>query len=185
MSRIISAFVLCILLVFAHPLSAQAVFECPWAPVAGNNPSADGCHGGIAEACGTAGDSEPDIPCEQQQPPKVTSPAPDFDYAGAINQAKNELIAEGEDLTGNNCGKIVERACRYMPGGAGLLAKNYGAQYNGHSIDYIVMPDGRAWDVVVGCGDSGGGNAGIGNSGCCGPADGGVCEPNDRYIPCP
>ena len=167
--------------------SGPAIFECPWTPVTGKNPSADGCHGGGTDGCGGSNDSEPDIPCEEQVPPKTTSPAPDFDYTGPLNTAKAELQAEGEDLTGNNCGKIVERACRYFPAGVGLLEKNYGAQYNGHSIDYIMMPDGRGWDVVVGCGDAGGGNPGLGNSGCCGPMDSGTasdCEPNDRYIPC-
>ena len=165
--------------------SGPAPFECPWTPVpAGQkNPSAEGCYGGGSDGCGGGNDKEPAIPCEQQVPAKTTSPAPDFDYASAINQAKAELTAEGQDLTGNNCGKIVERACRYMPAGAGLLSKNYGTAYNGHSVDFIMMPDGRGWDLVVGCGDAGGGAAGVGSSGCCGPAGG--CEASDRYMPCP
>lgn len=167
--------------------SGPAIFECPWTPVSGTNPSAEGCYGGGDDGCGGSNDSEPDIPCEEQNPPKTTSPPPSFDYAGPINTAKAELIAEGEDLTGANCGKIVERACRYFPAGVGLLEKTYGNQYNGHSVDFIMMPDGQGWDVIVGCGDAGGGNAGVGNSGCCGPKNTGTaadCEPNDRYIPC-
>ncbi len=128
--------------------------------------------------------ANPPSRANSRPPPKTTSPAPDFDTASAINQAKSELVAEGQDISGPNCGKIVERACRYMPGGAGLLAKNYGNAYNGHSVDYIVMPDGRAWDVVSGCGDATPtGNTPSANAGCCGGPSG--CESNSRYMPCP
>lgn len=137
----------------------------------------------VRNSRGTPADNAPDIPCEDRQPPETTSSSPGADVIPAIAQAKAELVAAGVDLTGDNCGKIVERACNYMSGGAGLLSKTSGANYNGHSIDYIVMPDGNAWDMVVSCGDGDGGTPGVGNTGCCGPETG--CEPNDRYLPCP
>lgn len=127
--------------------------------------------------------SEPNIPCEEQDPPKLTSPDPDFDLAGAVDRAIAELTAEGEDLTDANCGKIVERAVQYIPG-AGLLYKDYGHQYNNHSVDFIVMPDGRAWDAVIGCGDPNQ-RGGVGNSGCCAELPATTCEPSDRYVAWP
>lgn len=130
------------------------------------------------------------IPCDQQSPPMLESPPPDFDLVGAIQTAKDQLIAEGANLMGDNCGQIVERAVTILGNGAGLLTKTWGAQYNGHSIDYIVMPDGRAWDAVISCGGDGidpnsGNIAGIGGSGCCAPLPATTCEPNSRYMTFP
>jgi hypothetical protein len=126
--------------------------------------------------------SPPDVPCDQQTPPMLESPPPDFDLAGAIVQARDQLIAEGADLTGANCGQIVERAVGIIGNGAGLLSKNYGNQYNGHSVDFIVMPDGRAWDAVSDCGGANGPSAG---GDCCAPLPATTCAPNSRYMPYP
>lgn len=188
----------------ARAASGPAPFECPWTavPSGTTNPSADGCYGGGNDGCG-GDDAAPDIPCEEQTPKMTTSPDPAFDVAAAINQAKADLLAANpsEDLMGSNCGKIVERACRagYFPPTVGMLAKNYGNQYNGHSVDYIVDQNGQGWDVVVGCGGDGvdptsGNTGGVGGKGCCGPyVTGGAsdCQPLDsgpmagRFIPCP
>jgi len=181
-------------LLFApQPTEAQsgpAPFECPWTPVSGTSPSSEGCYGGGTDGCGGTGGANdpPPIPCDQQEPPKQVSGPPPGDVLPAVAQAIAELTAAGSDITGDNCGKIVERACNYMGGGAGLLYKTWGAQYNGHSIDVIVMPDGQHWDVVVSCGGDGtpgsGNTPGVGFTNCCGPLATG-CEPNDRYLPCP
>ncbi|MEZ0224448.1 MAG: hypothetical protein ACAH83_07845 [Alphaproteobacteria bacterium] len=132
----------------------------------------------------------PSLPCDQQSPPMLESPSPDFDLVGAIQTAKDQLIAEGANLMGDNCGQIVERAVTILGNGAGLLSKNYGVNYNGHSIDYIVMPDGRAWDAVISCGGDGvdptsGNIPGIGGAGCCAPLPATTCEPNSRYLAFP
>lgn len=131
----------------------------------------------------------------------TTSPAPTWDVSGAIAQAKADLIAMGEDLLGENCGKIVEQACNagYLPPDVGLLFKDYGVQYNNHSVDFVVDLNGMGWDVVISCGGDGvdpttGNTPGVGNSGCCGPlvnGDASDCVPFEsgpmagRYIPCP
>ncbi|TAL35516.1 MAG: hypothetical protein EPN97_06995 [Alphaproteobacteria bacterium] len=129
------------------------------------------------------GGGAPSLPCDQQSPPMLESPPPSFDLVGAIQTAKDQLTAEGADLTGNNCGQIVERAVTILGNGAGLLSKNYGTAYNGHSVDYIVMPDGSAWDAVIDCGGTN--TAGIGGSGCCAPLPATTCQPNSRYMPYP
>lgn len=195
------------ILLYGHqPAQAQSSgpspFECPWTAVSGTSPSADGCYGGGNDGCG-GDDSAPDIPCEEQTPKMTTSPAPTWDVSGAINQAKADLLAANpnEDLMGANCGKIVEQACNagYFPADVGMLFKDYGNQYNNHSVDYVVDLNGMGWDVVVGCGGDGvdptsGNTGGVGGSGCCGPyvnGDASDCQPlasgpmAGRYINCP
>lgn len=197
--------ILAVFAVFYGPGQAQAQsgpapFECPWTPVSGTNPSADGCYGGGNDGCG-GDDGEPDVPCEDQTPKKTTSPDPTWDVVGVITRARDELVAMGEDISGDNCGKIVERACYqgYLPPTVGMLFKDYGTQYNNHSIDFLVDENGQGWDVVISCGGDGtdptnGGTPGVGAKGCCGDyVTGGAsdCQPiadgpfAGRYIDCP
>lgn len=80
-------------------------------------------------------------------------------YASLVQQAKDDLITEGEDLTGP-CGgfKIVRRAVQYIAPSdpaVGLLDKPSGTNCMNYSIDIIVFNDGLAYDVLY---DSGGAN---------------------------
>ena len=76
-----------------------------------------------------------------------------------VVEAKNDLITEGEDLTGP-CGgfKIVRRAAQYIQPSdpaVGLLDKPTGNNCGGYAVDIICYNDGVIYDVLI---DSGGAN---------------------------
>lgn len=74
-----------------------------------------------------------------------------------VAQAKQQLEAEGADLTGP-CGawQITNRAAYILRNdGAGILSKPSGNNCQGYSVDVIIYRDGRAFDVLV---DGGGAN---------------------------
>ena len=98
-------------------------------------------------------------------------------YASLVQQAKDDLTTEGEDLTGN-CGafKIVRRAVQYIAPSnpaVGLFHKSggTGCSINGdfYSIDRICFNDGWLYDTLF---DAGGVNTVQWNFD-------GVADPND------
>lgn len=169
-------------LVVCMTLAASAAYACKEDYCAGSKAPTTLNQVGGAQDYQAGNGGAPNVPCDQQTPPMLESPAPDFDLSGAITTARDQLISEGADLTGANCGQIVERAVQIIGNGAGLLSKNYGNQYNGHSVDYIVMPDGRAWDAVSDCGGANNPSAG---GGCCATLPATTCEANSRYMSWP
>lgn len=76
-----------------------------------------------------------------------------------IDQAKTELVALGEDLTGP-CGaiKIIQRAMPWIQASdptAGFLDKPTGNNCNGFAVDIVCYTDGIIYDVLQ---DAGGAN---------------------------
>lgn len=95
---------------------------------------------------GSEAPAEPGLPTTMPQPP---------DLGADLAAVKAALIADGEDLSGDNVGKIVRQfAWEHrddLPFGFGLLAKSGGAQLLGCSVQYLtygVTGDFRMADVV-------------------------------------
>jgi hypothetical protein len=96
--------------------------------------------GGESEAGG------PGLPTAIPQPP---------DLGAALVNVQDRLIADGEDLSGDNVGKIVRQFAwehrADAPYGFGLLVKSGGAQLQGCSVQYLtygIPTDFRMADVV-------------------------------------
>lgn len=85
------------------------------------------------------------------------------DLGAALEAVKAALLADGEDILGDACGKIVRQFAYEhradTPYGFGLLSKSYPKNWVGCSTDYLcygIPGDYRVRDVLGGGGDVGG-----------------------------
>jgi hypothetical protein len=81
-------------------------------------------------------------------------------HQALIQQAKDELVALSEDLTGP-CGafKIIQRAVPYIQASdpsAGFLSKPTGTNCSGFATDIVCYSDGLIYDVLGAAGDGDG-----------------------------
>jgi hypothetical protein len=79
------------------------------------------------------------------------------DHTALVAMVKQQLVSQGEDLSGA-CGgfKITKRVAWALRNeGAGLLSKPSGNNCDAYSVDYIFYPDGLGYDIL---GDAGGAN---------------------------
>lgn len=76
------------------------------------------------------------------------------DHTAVVAQAKADLIAAHQDLTGP-CGAFLITnlaAFRLASEGYGILEKSGGNNCHGYSVDVVVLRDGRIWDVLANSG---------------------------------
>jgi hypothetical protein len=106
-----------------------------------------------APAAGSAGGTPGPDPGPGPEPPYGSQCAPRSNHLDTVTQAKADLVAAGEDLSGS-CGafKVTSLVASRLAGSgeaAGTLKKTTGDNCSGHSVDIICYGNGALYDILI------------------------------------